>query len=247
MTTPQPTGPPTTGGRRAGAALVAVFLAAQLTTLIVSVLVLTLGSADAADLTNGMVVVLLVVPTTAGALIAVLGVARFGHGPRTGRVRRELAVRWSGRDLAIGSAFGVGGLLLTLPAAAAWAAWVGEDRASSAVGDVFAGRALGPTAAVFTFLAVWLVAPLAEEVLFRGVLWRALEHWGWNRWVVFAVTSLVFSIAHAELLRTPLLLVLSIPIGLARLVTGNLLASVIAHQANNFLPAVGLLLLTTAG
>jgi uncharacterized protein len=28
------------------------------------------------------------------------------------------------------------------------------------------------------------------------------------------------------------------------LLTGNLLASIVAHQANNFLPAIGLLLLT---
>jgi membrane protease YdiL (CAAX protease family) len=82
-------------------------------------------------------------------------------------------------------------------------------------------------------------------VIFRGVLWRALEHWRWNRWVIFAVTSVVFSIAHLELLRTPLLLVLSIPIGVARLLTGNLLAGVVAHQVNNFLPAVGLFLATT--
>jgi uncharacterized protein len=53
---------------------------------------------------------------------------------------------------------------------------------------------------------VWLVAPLSEEVLFRG----ALEHWRWNRWLVFTATSVVFSVAHLELLRTPLLLVLSI-------------------------------------
>ncbi len=59
------------------------------------------------------------------------------------------------------------------------------------------------------------------------------------------MTSVLFSIAHLELLRTPLLLVLSIPVGLARMFTGNLVASVVAHQTNNFLPAVALLLATT--
>ncbi|MBW4718819.1 CPBP family intramembrane metalloprotease [Saccharothrix sp. SC076] len=188
---------------------------------------------------------LLVVPTALAALTAVAGTALLGHGPRRGRVRRELAVRWNWRDVGTGVAFGFGGLLLTIPAAALWAAWVGDDRAGSAVGDAFAGRQLDPLPAVLVFLAVWLVAPLAEEVLFRGVLWRALEHWRWNRWVVFAVTTAVFSFAHLELLRTPLLLVLSIPIGLARLFSDNLLAGVVAHQVNNFLPAVGLLLATT--
>jgi membrane protease YdiL (CAAX protease family) len=243
VTVPQPEA---ARGRRAGLMALGVFLAAQVTMLVTSVVVLlAFGADEPALLEDALLLALLVVPTSFGALVAVLGTARLGDGPRAGRVRRGLSLRWSGRDLGIGLAFGVGGLLLTLPAAALWAAWVGDDEATSAVGDVFAGRQLAPVAAVAVFLAVWLVAPLAEEVVFRGVLWRALEHWRWNRWVVFAVTGLVFSFAHLELLRTPLLLVLSIPIGLARLVTGNLLASVVAHQVNNFLPAVALFLATT--
>jgi len=95
-----------------------------------------------------------------------------------------------------------------------------------------------------TFFAVWLVAPVCEEVLYRGVLWRAMEHWGWNRWVIWVLTTLAFSFAHLELLRTPLLVVISLPIALARLLTGNLLASIAAHQANNFLPAIELLLMS---
>lgn len=241
-----PAEPAPTRQRRVGVSLVAVFLAGQLTMLVVSVVVLlSYGSADTALLEDGRLLALLVVPTSLGAVVAAIGTGRVGAGPPAGRVWRELAVRWNVKDVAIGLALGVGGLAVTLPAAAVWAAWVGEDQASSAVGDAFAGRELTPVAAVIAFLAVWLIAPLAEEVLFRGVLWRAFEHLGWNRWVVFVATSLVFSVAHLELLRTPLLLVLSIPIGLARLLTGNLLASVVAHQVNNFLPAVALFLATT--
>ncbi|NUS64291.1 MAG: CPBP family intramembrane metalloprotease [Saccharothrix sp.] len=223
-----------------------MFLVGQLTLFVVSAVVLLAhGSGDAALVDDGLLLALLVLPTSLGAVVAAVGVGRLGGGPKAGRVWRELAVRWNLKDIAIGLGLGLGGLALTLPAAALWAAWVGEDQASSAVGDAFAGRELGPAAAVVVFLAVWLVAPMAEEVLFRGVLWRALEHLGWNRWVVFVATSLVFSFAHLELLRTPLLLVLSIPIGLARLLTGNLLASVVAHQVNNLLPAIALLLATT--
>ncbi|MER5265377.1 CPBP family intramembrane glutamic endopeptidase [Actinosynnema sp. NPDC002837] len=226
--------------------LIAVFVVGQLTMLLVSVVVLlSYGSGDVALLEDSRLLALLVLPTSLGAVVAVVGTAWLGGGQRLGRVARELALRWNAKEIAIGLGLGLGGLALTLPAAAVWAAWVGEDQAGSAVGDAFAGRELGLPAAVVVFLAVWLVAPLAEEVLFRGVLWRALEHLGWNRWVVFLVTSLVFSIAHLELLRTPLLLVLSIPIGLARLLTGNLLASVVAHQVNNLLPAIALLLATT--
>jgi membrane protease YdiL (CAAX protease family) len=112
------------------------------------------------------------------------------------------------------------------------------------VGEVFDGQRLPIGIGLVLFLAVWLVAPFCEEVLYRGVLWRAMEHWGWNRWVIFALTTLAFSFAHLELLRTPLLVVISLPIALARMFTGNLLASIVAHQANNLLPAIGLLLIS---
>ncbi|HTI28052.1 MAG TPA: CPBP family intramembrane glutamate endopeptidase, partial [Kutzneria sp.] len=40
------------------------------------------------------------------------------------------------------------------------------------------------------------------------------------------------------------LLVIAIPIGWARLVTGRLPASIVAHQINNFVPALGILLMS---
>ncbi|MGW4115491.1 CPBP family intramembrane glutamic endopeptidase [Actinosynnema sp. NPDC004786] len=239
------------GGVRAGLRLVGVFVLAQLVMLVAASLVLVPFALADPDLLAGVrlpawpLLALLVAPAVAAAVTAVLGTALAGGGPRAGRVRRELAVRWDWSVVGTGLVLGLGGLLLTVPAAGLWAAWVGDDRAGSAVGDAFTGLRLDPLPAALAFVAVWLVAPAAEEVLFRGVLWRALEHWRWHRWVIFAVTTALFSVAHWELLRTPLLLVLSIPIGLARLLTGNLLAAVVAHQVNNFLPAVAILLATT--
>ncbi|MFC4852780.1 CPBP family intramembrane glutamic endopeptidase [Actinophytocola glycyrrhizae] len=238
-------------GRGAGWRMLSVFLVAQVALLATAFFVLVpFAVNDSAFLRDGRLgtwplIALLVVPSVTAALVAVAGTAWFGPGTRPARVRRELALRWSRRDAGRGLAIGAGGLLLTIPAAVVWASWIGSEQATSAVGAAFGDRRLGPLAAGLMFLVVWLVAPLAEEVLFRGVLWRAFEHWRWNRWLVFAVTSAVFSVAHMELLRTPLLLVLSIPIGLARLVTGNLLTCVVAHQVNNFLPALALLLAAT--
>jgi membrane protease YdiL (CAAX protease family) len=236
---------PPTRGRRAGLLMLAVFAAAQVVWVASAVLVSVLFSVGDGPLSVPALLALLVVPTTLAAVAAVVGTALLGGGPRQGRVPRELALRLRPRDVAWGLAIGFGGLVVTFPAAVLWSSWVGGDEANSALGEAFEGRTLAPVTAVAVFLVVWLLAPLGEEVLFRGVLWRALEHWRWNRWVIFAVTSVVFSIAHLELLRTPLLLVISIPVGLARMFTGNLLTSVIAHQANNFLPALALLLITT--
>jgi membrane protease YdiL (CAAX protease family) len=241
---------PRAGGRKAGWLMLAVFIAAELTFLLASLLVLVpFAIADPRVAGGGQLppmalLAALAVPTVLAALVAVGATLLLGNGPRVGRLRRELALRWSWRDAGFGLVLGAAGLVLTIPASALWAAWVGTDQASSAVGEAFDGQVLDPRWAVTLFLVVWLIAPVCEEVLFRGALWRALEHWRLNRWLIFVVTTLMFSVAHLELLRTPLLIVISLPIALARMLTGNLLSSVVAHQVNNLLPAIGLLLVT---
>ncbi|HEX2297612.1 MAG TPA: type II CAAX endopeptidase family protein, partial [Pseudonocardiaceae bacterium] len=246
---PGPAPAPQPAARR-GWLLLAVFAFAEVTFLMASVLVLlpfAIGSrelAGGAPLPPAALVTALVVPTVLAALVAILGTTLVGRGGWGQRLRTELALRWRLPDAGIGLAVGAVSLIITLPASALWAYLVGQDQASSAVGEVFDGQKLALGVAIVLFLAVWLVAPVCEEVLYRGVLWRAMEYWGWNRWVIFALTTLAFSFAHLELLRTPLLVVISLPIALARMFTGNLLASIVAHQTNNLLPAIGLLLIS---
>ena len=243
-------GPAPRQNARRGWLLLAVFLFAEVTFLISSVLVLlpfAIGSRELAEggpLPPEALVTALVVPTVLAALVAIIGVTLVGRGGLRERLRAGLALRWRLPDAGVGLAVGAVSLAITLPASALWAYWVGQDQANSAVGEVFDGQKLPLGIAVILFLAVWLVAPFCEEVLYRGVLWRAMEHWGWNRWAIFALTTLGFSFAHLELLRTPLLVVISLPIALARMFTGNLLTSIVAHQANNLLPAIGLLLIS---
>jgi len=235
---------------RHGWLLLAVFVMAEATFLGASLLVVlpfvltSPGLAAGGPLPPAALVTALVVPTVLAAVVAVAGAALVGRGSLRERLRSQLSLRWRLPDVGIGLALGVIGVLVTLPAAVLWAHWVGQDRANSAVGEVFDGQRLPLGIAITIFLAVWLVTPVCEEVLFRGVLWRAMERWGWNRWVILGLTTLAFSVAHWEPLRTPLLLVISVPIALARMLTGNLLAGIVAHQANNFLPALALLLVS---
>lgn len=240
---------PDRSSRRQGLRLFGIFLAAEVVFVVVSALVVLVtlrGQGLSLDdpLPPNTLLSALLIPTVLAALVAVAGAAAVGRRTLWERLSHELAFRWQWRDVGIGLALGAGGLLLTLPAGLLWATWVGEDQAQSAVGELFDGQRLPLAIGLAVFFTVWLIAPLCEEVLYRGVLWRALEYWRWNPWLIFVVTTVVFSVAHFEFLRTPLLLVISIPIGLARIFTGNLLSSVVAHQANNFLPAVGLLLIS---
>ena len=202
-------------------------------------------------LPGAALVAALAVPPVAAGLVAVIGAALVGQGNLLERLRSELSLRWRVADVGIGLGLGLLGLAVTVPASLLWAHWVGEKQANSAVGEVFDGQRLPLGLGLTLFFAVWLIAPLSEELLYRGLLWRAMEYWRWNRWVIFGVTTVLFAMAHAlfswshaELLRTPLLVIITLPLAFARLLTGNLLASIVAHQANNFLPAIGLLLIT---
>jgi membrane protease YdiL (CAAX protease family) len=230
--------------------MLACFVVAEVTFLVVSVLVLVpfvLASRHGGAgvrLPGGALLAALVVPTVAAGVVAATGAGLLGRGHLLERLRGGLSVRWRLRDAGLGLALGIVGLVVTVPASWLWARWVGMSQANSAVGQAFDGLRLPLGLGLTLFFAVWLVAPMCEEVIYRGVLWRAMEYWRWNRWVIFGLTTVLFSFAHLELLRTPLLVVISLPIALARLLTGNLLASIAAHQANNFLPAIGLLLLT---
>jgi CAAX protease family protein len=178
------------------------------------------------------------VPPLLAAGAALLVTVLRGNGPK-------IDLRWSMRweDVRIGLRFGLIGLVCTTAAAFVWTKIVGEDNASSALGKLVENQRLPLVAAIAMFLFVWLIGPICEEIIYRGLLWGALERLNWGRWAVFMLTTVIFAVSHLEPLRTSLLLVIGIPIGLARLYTGRLGASIIAHQVNNFLPALAVLLM----
>jgi membrane protease YdiL (CAAX protease family) len=178
----------------------------------------------------------LVVPTALAAGTAIMITMWRGNGPRV-----DLGLRFSWRDVGLGLAFGFGGLVITIPASIVYVAVAGAA-ASSAVGEEFDGVRSGPWLAALVFVIVVFVAPLCEEIVYRGLLWGALERLGAYRWWAVVISTLVFALAHFESSRTPLLLVVAIPIALARLYSGRLVAGVVAHSVNNLLPGIALTL-----
>ena len=222
--------PPHRWGLGAYLLVEAVFL---LTSLL---LVLPYVGPDNGSPPPAMLLLSLTVPTLLAAGVALLATWLRGNGPRI-----DLGLRFERADLTRGLAFGCGGLVLTIPAAAVWSRVVGPE-ANSAVAELFAGQRFPVPLAIGVFLVVWLVAPICEEIVYRGLLWGAVQRHVASRWWTFGLTTLCFALAHFEFTRTPLLLIIAVPIGLARLFTGRLGASIIAHQLNNLLPAVALLL-----
>lgn len=193
------------------------------------------GGAGAAPL----VLVGTMVPTMLAAAVALLVTRLRGNGPR-------IDLRWSLRreDIRVGLRFGLVGLVCTTVAAIVWTNVVGEENAGSALGKLVENNRMPALAGIVMFLFVWLIGPLCEEIIYRGLLWGALERLKWGPWAVFGLTTVIFAVSHLEPLRTSLLLVIGVPIGLARLFTGRLGASIIAHQVNNFLPALAVMLIS---
>ncbi len=143
--------------------------------------------------------------------------------------------RTTGAMVAIGLAtgFGVAIISFTLNAIVVLLAGVEDPVEQQLLQDALAG---GLPLALVALLAV-VVAPLVEEVIFRGVLFRALAD-RINLPVGLVLSSAVFALIHIEVvLSQPFALVGLFTVGfllaLAYYLTGNLMVAVLGHAVFN--------------
>jgi membrane protease YdiL (CAAX protease family) len=109
---------------------------------------------------------------------------------------------------------------------------------------------------ILAFLSLVIIAPIAEELLFRGYLFGKLKKTT-PIWLAIIVTSLVFGVFHlfnSGTLAWNLAIdtfALSIILCLLRVVTGNIWASILLHMVKNgiafYLYFISPLLLVTLG
>jgi uncharacterized protein len=102
--------------------------------------------------------------------------------------------------------------------------------------------ASGPVVVVFAALAIAVLAPICEEIFFRGVMFGALRRWK-GVWVAATITAIVFSAAHLDF--SPVIFADRLIAGFVWCLiyarTGRLLPGMMAHAANNAV-VIGLLL-----
>jgi membrane protease YdiL (CAAX protease family) len=100
----------------------------------------------------------------------------------------------------------------------------------------------GPVLVFFAALGIAVLAPVCEEVFFRGVMFGSLRRWK-GVWVAATITAIVFSAAHLEF--SPVIFADRLIAGfvwcLVYARTGRLLPGMMAHAANNAV-VIGLLL-----
>jgi len=160
-----------------------------------------------------------------------------GNGPRI-----DLSLSLSWRDAGSGVVGGVIAIIAALVVAAATAAIFGEF--NSAAGDVGAEiTALGNYWLLIAFgLMIAVGAPIAEELAFRGLFFAALRKHGEGPVLSVAITALAFALFHLEPARIGVLVTIGLVLGIVRLRTGSLGASMVAHGVVNAPAAVFLII-----
>jgi membrane protease YdiL (CAAX protease family) len=85
---------------------------------------------------------------------------------------------------------------------------------------------------ILLFVAVALIAPLIEELLFRGFLQKSLAK-KMPVWAAIAISALIFGAVHMDLYAMPPLVVMGAIFGVIYHLTGSLRVTIILHALNN--------------
>ncbi|MGO1050077.1 CPBP family intramembrane glutamic endopeptidase [Crossiella sp. CA198] len=151
-------------------------------------------------------------------------------------LRRDFGIVPTLRDLKVGlvcGAISIGAAFLINPIVFGLS---GDSPAPPS--GIFAGNEGRTIWLALLALFLFIGAPLTEELLTRGALWGALEQYRVPRYAILVLTALVFSLMHQEPDRTLALFAQGVAMGWARMLTGRIGASIVAHAVNNLLPAL---------
>mgnify|MGYP006281112021 CR=1 FL=1 len=190
---------------------------------------------------NTFVVVL--VATTVGFPFAA-GVVVW-YGCRAGIAHEDLDYRTTKRTVIVGTAAGLATALAVQTTGFAVTSVAGTEAANAAFGFLLADLEAGVWVLVLFTFTHGFVAPLAEELAWRGIIQTALVE-ARGPVIGIAVTAILFTAKHAVLdasfARVPSVLVLSVALGLARHRWGTT-ASTIVHVVVNLASVIGLAIL----
>lgn len=209
------------------------YIASLIISAVVASLAVNLDNVPSAD--RGPLVLLALAPNVLlGVAPAVLSWWK-GHG-----LRRDFGIVPTRRDVWIGLlcglvAFGLGLVINLLLQNLVFKNGTPGSNAVQQLSGLSGGRTVWLAVAA---LYVVIGAPLMEETLVRGALWGALEHYKLHRYAILALTSILFAFMHQEPTVTLALFCQGVAIGTARMITGRIGASMIAHATNNLIPAL---------
>lgn len=85
---------------------------------------------------------------------------------------------------------------------------------------------------IMTFISIVIIAPVAEEVMFRGYLFGKLKKVS-KAWIAVVVSALLFAIAHFQFNVALDTFALGVVLALLRVTTGSIWASILLHMLKN--------------
>ena len=94
----------------------------------------------------------------------------------------------------------------------------------------------------FGILSIALLAPILEELLFRGAIQGQLQASGMRPWTAILVSSLIFGVVHMNPAQIPFAFLLGMMFGWLYYRTGSLLPGIIGHVLNNSVATANMLL-----
>lgn len=83
------------------------------------------------------------------------------------------------------------------------------------------------------YLVVGLLAPLAEELVFRGAILRSLLKWNSRPWVAIVISAALFSAAHLNPAQIPHTFLIGLLLGWMYWRTDSIVPGVVFHWVNN--------------
>jgi hypothetical protein len=83
------------------------------------------------------------------------------------------------------------------------------------------------------YVSVGLMAPLAEELVFRGAILRELLRWSSRPWVAIAISALFFAAAHMNPAQIPHAFLIGMLLGWMYYRTDSIIPGVAYHWINN--------------
>jgi membrane protease YdiL (CAAX protease family) len=228
-----------------GDAFIGLIVANVAAALVGAVILAATGNVDAAadgELSLTMVAILQI-PLWTGYLGAPWYAARFrGNG-----LVADFGLRMEWKDVPKGRAAGLGTQILAIPALYVLIFTITDaldldvDQDLSGAARDLVEKATDPLGIVLLVLITVVAAPVIEELFFRGLLLRSIEHrfgpapalWG---------SSLIFAAVHLQALQFPALLLIGLVLGWLTQRTGRLGPAIWAHVAFNAVATLVLLL-----
>jgi membrane protease YdiL (CAAX protease family) len=94
---------------------------------------------------------------------------------------------------------------------------------------------------VLLIVAAVVVAPIVEEMLFRGLFQTTIRSYTGRPWLAIGLTAVLFAIIHADTSHWPSLFALALGLGYAYEKSGSLLRSIFMHAMFNGISIVAVL------